>query len=36
MKIEYRNESFKLVDSIHAYGKKYKWYVIQTTRIKTI
>lgn len=34
MKTEYRSKHFKLVDSVHAYGKKYKWYVIQTTRIK--
>lgn len=34
MKTEYRGGNFKLVDSVHAYGKKYKWYVIQTTRMK--
>ncbi|SHM60096.1 hypothetical protein SAMN05421639_102209 [Chryseobacterium shigense] len=34
MKTDYRGKNFKLMDSIHTYGKKYKWYVIQTTRIK--
>lgn len=34
MKTEYRDKNFKLMDSTYAYGKKYKWYVIQTTRIK--